>query len=501
MFPNLGTYYFPQAANQGSVVSTDIPLPENAPQNNRNTRGMDAGVKRIDYATINKYQTEFASSLLKSRTGNEFMDFIEPIDSALDNIFLIQHLKHFDPEWHQQSLNYVNGLSKKDKFMLRAYTRNGDKLINTLIRTPDEFDADPDCIKYVNESIRQNKNNVIAMQILSELGINSERYIDFDKIDKYGRFIPKLNAEAYNVLIPTCSNITINKIKEHLLTLAGEIKRIINGAPPLTKHIRLFRGIQYDYVNNENSSTNMLFDLQGFQSMSLSIASALSFSGEYNENNLQTHSMIYSFIVHPGTQCIAMSGISHFPEEEEILVNMDLQCSFIPEFSEKLFLNLPTYHYSQLCHLIQSYPTKSLYVKDLVIAPQLVNRGARANNMSNSSSNASMRELNTGSQSNRESITSSNLNAAFYQMGYGRGGRLNLNTLRSKRLLNNQAKTRKRSVNKMNQGPSKKEITNLMDKIKTIEAKENDYAKVRDPGFGFIIVNKKANNRKNRNSK
>ena len=118
--------------NLNSIISTNIPLPENASQNNRNARGMDVGVKRINYDVIRAFQDSFTESLLKSKELqlNEFMDFIAPVDAALDKSFLIQHLKNFDKEWFRNSINYVHTLPNKDKFMLRAYTRNGDKLIN-----------------------------------------------------------------------------------------------------------------------------------------------------------------------------------------------------------------------------------------------------------------------------------------------------------------------------------------------------------------------------------
>jgi hypothetical protein len=507
MFPNLGAQ---QAANQGSVVSTNIPLPENAPQYNRNAHGMDIGVKRIDYDVLNKYQTSFASSVVKT-VHSEFMDFIEPVGNSLDNIFLIQHLKNFDPEWHERSLDYVKNLPMTDKYMLHAYTRHGDKLINTLTRTPDEFETDEECVDLVKSCIKFNTNNVIAVQIFQELGMNPEQFLE---IEWRRPGIPYVNAVGLGHLIAYAKTLAIEKVKQHLLTLAQEIKRIINAAPQLTKPIRLFRGIQYDYIATDNASAGNKLDLIGFQSMSSSIASALGFAGQYNDNNLQKHSMIYCFTLHPGTPCIAMKGVSHFPHEDEVLVNMDLQCRFEPEFAEKIFLNPAIYDFHQMAMPDAPHPKNSLYIKNIVIAPLLINRGARVNNIVNipaNNFNVENFQSNVGSQYNNQSVTSSNINAAFHQMGFGRGGRLNvrenLKMTRSNRMRNNQAKTRKRlnfakqaGPNKMNKNVSKQEIKEVMNRIKAVEAEETDYRKVRDPGFGFVIV-KKGAGKKNRNSK
>jgi hypothetical protein len=116
-------------------------------------------------------------------------------------------------------------------------------------------------------------------------------------------------------------------------------------------------------------------------------------------------------------------------------------------------------------------------------------------------------------------MASENLNAAFHQLGYnGHGGFTNQSTklkkTRSNRVFNNQAITRKRNnfkkqqivAKKMNDNASRqKEIKAVIERMKAIEAEETYYAKVRDPGFGFIIVNKKANtklkNKNNKNSK
>jgi hypothetical protein len=500
MFSNNGKNNSGQVnSNHGSVVSTNLPLPENAPQYNRNALGMDVGVNRIDGMTIDKYKNELTASILND-TQDDFMDFTEPAAAALDNVFLIQHLKDFDHEWHQKSFDYVDNLSIKDKFILRAYTRHGDRLINKLIRDPDNFDTDSECKYILLKQIKNNGNNVIAVQIFEELGLDPEKYLVMSgKI----RPIPAINAAGIGELIEYSRTINLqqlDKIKEHIMKLSQEIKRIINAAPRITRKIRLFRGIKYDYVSSNNANSENVFDLRGFQSMSYSIISALSFSGQYNDNNLQKHPMLYSIILHPGTACIALDKISYFGggNENEILVNMDLQCRFKNEFSEKIHMVPEIYHYSQILDKAIPHPTISTYVKELIIAPQLTSRRARANESINSNSNSNA-ESESNNNSNR-SLTNSVLNAAFYHLGFnGHGGFVNVGkklkkTRSNNRMINTQAKTRKNSrtfanMNASKQNASKqKEINEVLKRIKESQAEDTDYAKVRDRDFGFVIV-------------
>ncbi len=492
-------------ANHQSIISTNFPLPQNAPQNNRNVRGMDVGVKRIDFGIVNHFQREFANSLLgEKNTANGFIDFIQPVDSAIDIAFFVQHLKNFDTEWHKRSLEYVENLSIKDQYMLRAYTRNGDEMINALIRKYNAFESDPKIMELVRRCIIQNSNNVIAVQIFEELGFDPERFIEI----KGGNQQPAVVGAGLGHLIDYVAEAKIEDIKKHIAKLATEIKRIIGAAPPLTKKIKLFRGVKTDYT--ANNDINRSIDTQqcvlyGFQSMSYATSVAISFAGQYNEENLQHHHMIYSFTLHPGVPCIAMEGISHFPEECEILVDMNMACQYNYFFNEKIHLNSLNYQYYQLFTGVVAYPFNSFYIKNLIIAPLLRDRGARNNSSSfNANSNTQNTSRNNFIESpifpiNAESVHSSNLNAAMHEYGYnGYGGRiLSTKTRKNLNLSRNLGKTirnikqkniRVNKMNKVNNANKRNNVEAVMKRIEAIEAKETDYRKVRDPGLGFIIV-------------
>lgn len=515
---NQGFIHFDPSTNSNSESNTssiNIPLAANASIFNRKARGMDKNVIRIRPTILNAYQAKFADSLVRQKdlkTG--FMDFISPVDNAIDMVYIAQHAKNFDPEWLQQSLLYVANLPIRDRFMLRAYTRNGDKLINTLIRNPAEFENDFRAMELVKRCIINNANNVIAVQIFEDNGIDVGSTIQI--LGRKGH--PGINGDGLQYLIENTSTLTIDKIKEYIIQLAYEIKRIIGNAPHLTKKIRLFRGISEDYVKkSENSSSNECV-LQGFQSMSYSLTSALGFSSEYNENNMQTHHMLYSVLVHPGVPCIAVETLSHFPEEAEVILDMNLACSFDSQFYEKVQLTPSMYNFAEIANGFTAYPTDSVYVKHLRIAPLLFGRNARANNMNSLSNVNNSREnlashvsnaLTNLSSATNEPMSNSQINVAMHQYGFNgyggchRGGRAtliaNLNrsrnfgkTLKRNNLRKNKPRVNTAKNNRMigvnrNKNTSKN-VRTLMKEIEAIEAAENDYTKVRDRGLGFVIV-------------
>lgn len=479
------------------------PLPVNALQMNRNARGMDKGVQRLDFSAVNAYQLGLADSLIdKEKTTKFFLDFNPNVSDVLSKIFITQSHKFFDEDWHNDSVDYVNNLSNKDKFMLRAYTRNGDELINTLLRTPEKFVQLMG--QLVSRAITKNGNNVIAVQIFQIMGIDPEKMIT-----RTG----KITADGFIHLINYTATMPMDEIKRHILQLAEEIRRIIRAAPRPSKPLRLYRGIKNDYVGHNNAEN---VQLSGFQSMSYSIRSALGFAGNYNETNLQSHSMLYTFTIGPDVPCIAMESISHFEEENEILVDMNLFAHCEPEFEERIEVQQSNYNYYSL-QMVNSYPLTSIYKKDIIVFGEGGARRGFRNARHSITNNMNMTitphmENNYGNYVNNSQSQLSNnsqLNAAInsaLNKSYQYGGRLNINRTRrngrngrnvrnniNKNLMKMAKGMTRRNNAKMNtqmnsQPPTREQAIALMKQIEETERKENDYRKVRDPGLGFVIV-------------
>jgi hypothetical protein len=246
--------------------------------------------------------------------------------------------------------------------------------------------------------------------------------------------------------------------------------------------------------------------------MSYSIDIALSFSGQYNpDDNMANirHFMVYTFDVGADIPCIAMEGISHFPQEKEVLVDMNLYGNFLNYFIEKMHLHRGNYQFNELIPF--TYPHTSIYTKifQLLYIPYAINASQLNTAFISRNARHSITSNNYNNQS-EPSLTGSEINAALNAQEYGHyGGRLalqntvtNLRNNATRRLNNN-----KRRFNKIEQRTTMKNVrTKVNNKAKqtnnrkmnystylNIQKKEDamDYRKVRDPGLGFIIVKDK----------
>jgi hypothetical protein len=443
---------------------------------------MNFGVHRLNELALQMYKDEFARSLSKpvNIEGN-FLNVVDPLNSALDEVFLVQHLKHFDAEWHRNSINYVNSLSLKDKFILRTYTRNGDELMNALIRDANGFDTNQRCLELIDRCIMKNLNNVIAVQLFEINGVDANAHLIYDENDVADAI--KINNAGKALLIQWVAELSIQDVKLHLQKLISDIRRIINDSPRLNKIIKLYRGIKHDYAWSAENDNQVV--LSGFQSTSYSISKALAFSGQYNENNIENHYMMYCIVLHPGIPCIAMESISHF-SEKEILIDMNVVCEYNMMFYEKLELTPREFTYNALTTKPILKPKTSIYVKYLTIVPIVENANNNGNNNVNFSSNNALAALSgINSQSGGKTLLANpeqNIIRVKINNQYNRSRKNKRIIVQNRKQQNIQtAKQNRRNVVNKNNNSSynRKELQYI---------KNNQYEKVRDNELGFVIV-------------
>jgi hypothetical protein len=457
----------------------------------RNNIEFDENVQRIDDMKLHKYKLEFAESLVdRNYIKPDFFTPLKECENALKNVFLMQSERDFDFDWYNASVNYTLGLSNSDKYILRGYTRNGDELINALIRYPNNYLSDK--MDIIRRKIYNNENNIIAVQLFKKHGLNPDNYIQDNLL---------ISQQGFILLQGYVSTLTHQELIGHIYELINDMRRIIEAAPKPIKVIRVYRGVKEDYIKDNDVEYNLL---SGFQSASYSIDVALGFSGQYNINDNITnnrHLMIYTLDVGTDIPCIAMEGISHFPQEKEILIDMNLYGNFMNYFLEKTHLHRGNLQFNEL--VPRAYPHTSIYNKIIQLMyipyasmPSVLNRGFISRNARHSISSA-----NTASE---PSITESVINAALNEYEYNHyGGRLaienapRVNINRSiTRKINNRRKLNKIEIHRTlkNNGTKQnnKRKMNYSEYL-NIQKKESsqDYRKVRDPGIGFIIVKDK----------
>jgi hypothetical protein len=337
--------------------------------------------------------------------------------------------------------------------------------------------------------IYKNENNVIAVQLFKKYRLNPDEYINNDLT---------ISPNGFILLNEYVKDLDIDDFVKNMYELITEISRIIDASPKPTNRFRVYRGVKNDYISETDDNHGLL---SGFQSMSYSIKIALGFSGSYS--NLEMRPMLYTFDIGPDTPCIAMEGISYFPQEKEILVNMNLYGNILNYFLEKIHLNRDNYTFNTL--IVSPHPFTSIYNKIIQLLPMVyennninnafISRKTRYSITSNNNSNT-----NRSRRSNTTNLNNA-INAALNSWQYG--GRLAItnNSLRNTRKIrNNRLKkiepnktmkninTKQANKAKMNVD-LKKEYNNYLQ----LQKKEStmNYTEIRDPGLGFIIVKDK----------
>jgi len=156
---------------------------------------------------------------------------------AHNDKFLFNNKQRMDYEWIQQQIDFLNGLTERQKDIIHIYTIYGDKFVNAFLRgTPVNY------MRVLDKAMNNNHNPFIHQHkdATSETSIN----------DRYRE------------------NIT-----DYIQQFIKELHDIILAAPRLTRPITVFKGIEDDSYLTEGH-----FVEKGFSSTSFRLDSALMFS-------------------------------------------------------------------------------------------------------------------------------------------------------------------------------------------------------------------------------
>lgn len=167
----------------------------------------------------------------------EALDTFDFDHGAQNDKFLFNNKQRMDYEWIQRQMDFLNGLSERQKNIINIYTIYGDKFVNSFLRgTPVNY------MRLLNIAMNNNDNPFIHQHkdATNETAINA-RYRE---------------------------NIT-----EYIQQFIKELQDIILAAPKLTRPITVFKGIGED-----SFLTGGHFIEKGFSSTSFRLDSALMFS-------------------------------------------------------------------------------------------------------------------------------------------------------------------------------------------------------------------------------
>jgi hypothetical protein len=210
----------------------------------------------------------------------------------------------FDFFWFFKQANFLDGLTDRELFLLKSYTRNGDEVINGLFRLKGQ--------ELVKELMRMVKH------LQSPSGRSETRINIFDPV----------KLETINE-----SNVVQVSTK-----YANEVFEIFKKAPPVENPMRVFRGLKPDLIEDNFK----VFPLRGITSTTYNPMSSTldTYTRNYDKIKATAPSLyeditkkfveagkpmpsnccVYDIILRPGVRAIWLEPISQFPGEQEIVL-------------------------------------------------------------------------------------------------------------------------------------------------------------------------------------
>lgn len=233
-------------------------------------------------------------------------DVVPSLTPLLHNFWLFQTPTDFDFAWYEASAAYVASLDRYEKYILSAYTRHGDEVANAFLRNPDGFQTVPRIHDLIHSVMRQNDTIMFAVQLLDALGEDSlnEYFFEtgaltFDGNTELERLYPQVLADS-------------ELLKRFISQYVRDLEDIIRNAPRPEAYMLVFRGVKTDYLREVQDVPTAQ---KGFVSTSLNPYMGARFTGDFKH--------VYEMVIIPGTPCLALSSMSKFPDEMEILVSSE----------------------------------------------------------------------------------------------------------------------------------------------------------------------------------
>lgn len=219
-----------------------------------------------------------------------------PIYKTVQEQYIFSDANYIDYEWIESQIQYINTLDDRKKHIIRAYTIYGDRFVNQYLRNT----LTQRMINALLHSARRNKEDPFLYQHQDYLQQNNN------------------------------SGIYSNNIKLYITQFINELETIIRESPPITKPIKVFRGVK-PYVQLDTLHEGDIINYNNFTSTSIYLPSALQFI----ENNC----CMFEIILQPGTQCLFTAYISRRRGEYEITLNIGTQLQ-LQKKSNKIVLDI-----------------------------------------------------------------------------------------------------------------------------------------------------------------
>lgn len=292
----------------------------------------DVHLNHFDYfpsGNIRPTSFEHKPSLTRKRFLLQF--YRDNISSHFYKYILKSNLNpdFIDIEWFIDMQRYISKLSVRERYALMAYTQNGDVYVNFLERNlkldPKRINTLPlfyEFIMYMADP-KKPRADVFAKD---SLGV---KYF-LDKSPKeYVDAINEKSGETIWTMYSKYNNIITREFEHEFLiilikNLANTISSVIKKSPPTRKPMVVFRGVKdsfftADDYSSKTKSSDVYYN-KGFVSTSIKHTIALN-----TFTSLGGGCCFKVITILPGTRCMPLIGLTHYPMEVEILLDRNVK--------------------------------------------------------------------------------------------------------------------------------------------------------------------------------
>jgi hypothetical protein len=163
--------------------------------------------------------------------------------------------------------------------------------------------------------------------------------------------------KLFNILGDYLSDSFLRKLLDRF---GSDLQHIIDNAPPIKKLMVLYRGVKTDYYLK--GKEGHYYKSDGFVSTSVSVSKATGFTNKLITTN-PPHCCMKRVTLLPGTKALVIMGVSHYPDEKEVLLGLNTKYLVRKAKQRKKFYDnsVP----SQFCFNKQA--STEFYTSDIVV--------------------------------------------------------------------------------------------------------------------------------------
>jgi hypothetical protein len=223
-----------------------------------------------------------------------------------------------DHDWFYEMDNYITNLSVRDAYTVLGYSNNSFNFINKYLLGLMKTHLD-----MITDTVWSTKNYfpfyIQAFHLLDEVGLINDVVVDISnkklKVSEWCKHIQAVGAkEGYEYFIHVMKYFTFSFWEKTMKIFKDDFKRIISNAPPLKNKMNVYRGVTNDYFLK--GAKDNYYKNTCFVSTSLDPRFALLYLREQQ-------CCFKRITLLPGSKVLFISGLSLYPDELEIVINVD----------------------------------------------------------------------------------------------------------------------------------------------------------------------------------